>query len=81
MKKLPSVLTLCLLTPLMAWAHPGHAANIENRWLDFITQDSFIVFALVLLGLVYQLIRMSLVKAPRVEKYGDKYSAKSDQQR
>ena len=77
MKKLISLLTLCLLTPLTALAHPGHDELVANRWLDFITQDSFVLFALVLLGLLYQLLRLSLIRTPR----SGKYSAKSDRMR
>ena len=73
MKKLISIMTVFLLSPLTALAHPGHDYYVEHRWLDFISQDSFIVFALVLLGLLFSLIRMSLVKSPS--------SAKSDKKR
>ncbi len=71
MKKLASIFTVLFLSPLTVLAHPGHDYYVEHRWLDFITQDSFIVFALVLFGLIYSLIRMSLVKSPT--------SVKSDQ--
>ncbi|MDJ0834488.1 MAG: hypothetical protein QNJ69_13270 [Gammaproteobacteria bacterium] len=64
MKKLANVFALLFLTPLTVLAHPGHDYYVEHRWLDFISQDSFIVFTLVLLGLVYALIRMSLIKSP-----------------
>ena len=64
MKKLAGVLALFSLSPLTVLAHPGHDYYVEHRWLDFISQDSFIVFVLVLLGLLFSLIRMSLVKSP-----------------
>ena len=63
MKKLLSVVAL-LFSPLTALAHPGHDYYVEHRWLDFITQDSFIIFSIVLLGLIYSLIRMNQVKSP-----------------
>ena len=63
MKKLAGVGAMLLL-PLNVLAHPGHDYWVENRLVDFITQDSFIVFTPVLLGLIYALIRMNLLKSP-----------------